>query len=393
MGHHRVKIDPSLAKALLACHGGETTVFKGLKSDDVKGLKDTALHHGYMPPKSMSKKPVEAFHQFLQRRGKVFGEAALTPGQKKKKTAQSPEAMRDCNGGMAVGAGNASGVSESWLEKTIRELLHEDPYHTWGKSNQELEDRARKSRDAHRTSRVRGDGEVAAFFRKDAERHEDELKRRRAEKPWWVKEDLDEGFFTRLIKRTLKRLKSDNVPSNAPNNQAPEAPAKKKRGRKPLDPEIKANRKASREAFKHAQSPQTEFHKKLKAAAYWKDYSDEEIEKFANSPNVKRRKNAVPADKIKKDPKKKVNNPLSDDEFGGMGLKKESWRPFLTKIKLPKFKNVPPVRSQSGPSGPGFFNGTYRAPTARPASLGDWIVGVIKKAHKDAVKAVKATKK
>jgi hypothetical protein len=94
-------------------------------------------------------------------------------------------------------------------------------------------------------------------------------------------------------------------------------------------------------------------------------------------------------EKIKADPKKKVNDPLKDDEFGGMGLKKESWKPFLSKIRLPKFKNVPPVRNKSGPSGPGFFKGTYRAPTARPISLGNWLIGVIKRAHKDALKASK----
>lgn len=201
MGHHRVKINPSLAKALLACHGGETTVFKGLKPEDVKGLKDTARHHGYMPPKALAKKPIEAFHQFLQKRGKVFepkklGEAVKTPGQPKKKLAQAPEtgvrALPLGGGGPAVGAGNAAGVAE------------DTAYPMSTKSKEQLHDRIKKSGAAYNTSRVRSDPEVAKFFQKDVHRAEDELKRRQGDKPWWVKEaraiDL-KSWLMNLIKK------------------------------------------------------------------------------------------------------------------------------------------------------------------------------------------------
>lgn len=170
MGHHRVKINPSLAKAILSCHGGETTVFKALKPEDIQGLKDTARHHGYIPPKAMAKKSVEAFHQFLQRRGKVFEPKSLT---------------------------------------------NEDAaYPMWGKSNHELEDRIKKSKIAHQRSHGRGDPEVSKYFRKDAERHEDELNRRKNDKPWWVKESnlsfrdfIGEGFVDGITK-TKEMLKN-----------------------------------------------------------------------------------------------------------------------------------------------------------------------------------------
>jgi len=403
MGHHRVKIDPSLAKALLSVHGGETTVFKGLKPDDVKGLKDTAKHHGYMPPKAMSKKPIEAFHNFLQRRGKVFEPKKLTNEEKQvfhealrksvkivhKAVRGAPGSIPDSSGGPAVGAGNAVGMAE------------DSAYPMMTKSKEQLHDIARKAKASADTSHRRTDPEVAKYFDKEHERAQSELKRRQGDKPWWVKESsrYDEGFFQKLIMRTQAYINRPKVPSRAQEPaQAPAAPAKKKRGRKPLDPEVKANRKASREAFKHSQSPQTVYHKKLQAADYWKDYSDDEIEKFANSPNVRRKLNK-PMEKGKEKQSKTVNRPLDTDYdkiFDEMGLKKknESWHPFRSISKLPKFANVKPVANKSAKSGPGFFKGTYRSASTNPiGNIGHWLINIFKQAHKDAVKAMQPPKK